>query len=1091
MKKTLIYMFAFFLCGSLFAENFRMGREAYNWYFGNQAGITFNTPDKSPEPFNGCQIITLEGCASISDSEGKTIFYTDGFYVKNKFNKNMPDGSYLNGHYSATQSSLIAKKPGQENIYYVFTVDYQIGKKGFCYSVVDMNGDNSLGAVIEKNIPIKAEVTEKLTAAWHANGKDIWIIVHGWNNNKFLSYLLTEEGLSQTPVESSVGMVHTGGLLTFMMHENKVGYMRVSPDGRKIACAIRMANTVQIVDFDNKTGRISNPIELTDKKFEHPYGIEFSSDRRFLYLSKLTDSERLYQIDLQYSNAQDIINNSVLIDTGSYDEEFLGGIQSGPDGKIYIAQFKTKYLAVISDPCQKGIDCGFQTDAIYLENGECIQGLPNFSQLSYKIERSEKADVSLCEGETLLLFAGIGDKEEIDSYLWKGPNGFSSNDKDLFISNIKSFQAGIYTLEAEGKDVRLIRIFNVKVHEKPEAEIIGDEVLIPGDKIELEISKYEQENRYLWSTGETSEKIIIEKPGDYWVRVESPFGCCDTAYHSVQFVDSLYVEIAGPDLLCEGDRIQLKALPEGPDYSYSWSTGDTSNAISISVAGNYSVTVTDESGRYGTDSKNIENVDKPVAEIILQDDKELCEGEILVMKAYKQDGCNYIWSTGEWGDSIIVEKSGTYILIAQNEHGCINADTSSVTFNPMPALSIIPEKDPVICSDESIELHIEQGYEDCKWSTGETGSSIIVNKPGIYSATYTNEHGCSAFDSIEIVPVEYNLAFSDQKRDSYDFENVSVGNTQTKQILLTNNGNHKILIDSIEPVQEGDAFSISHAVLPVELSSNSSIEIVLNFSPCHKGIHKADIKVDISEPCEHQIISPVSGLSTINTIVWLPDTTGIIGDNNFRIPLKAKLETPDDYSLLMSYRAEIRYIADMYMPREFYICDLNDIFIEDDQRVLIIEGDDIIISNQETTIGEFEGTVLLGDKNETPLIISDFAYRSEFVNFSTINGRLRIAGLCFQNGSRITLLDVLQAKVSPNPSSGGFVQIDLENCSEGDYEIKIYDARGILVKKLTWKNGKEKTKSLRIDLTGIPSGIYQVAIIGPFRRIIHPVTILN
>ena len=1068
-----------------------MGRESYNWYFGTQAGITFNTHDKSPEPINGCEIITLEGCASVSDSEGKTIFYTDGFYVKNKFNENMPDGSYLNGHYSATQSSLIAKKPGSGNIYYVFTVDYQIGKNGFCYSLVDMNSDNSLGAVIEKNIQIMPEVTEKLTAAWHANGEDIWIIVHGWNNNKFFSFLLTEDGLSEKPVESSAGMVHTGGQLTFMLNENKVGYMRVSPDSKKLACAIRYANTVQIFDFDNETGKVSNPIELTDKKYEHPYGLEFSPDSRFLYLCKLTDSERLYQIDLQYDNAQNIINNSVLIDKGTYNEEFLGGIQAGPDGKIYIAQFKSKYLAVISDPCKKGLDCGFQTEAIYLENGRCMQGLPNFSQLAYKSERSEEDVISLCEGETLRLFPGTGKDEEIDSYLWKGPNGFSSNDKDLLISDVKSFHSGIYTLEAEGRDIRVIKIFNVEIHDKPEAEILGDDLLIPGDNIELKLKKYDQEYEYLWSTGETSEKIIIEKPGDYWVKVESPFGCCDTAYHSVQFVDSLYVEIAGPDHLCEGDSIQLIALPGGSDYKYLWSTGDTSNAISVNEPGNYSVTVTDETGRYGTASKNIENAGKPVAEIILQDESELCEGDILLMRAYKQDGCNYIWSTGEWGDSIIVKESGTYILIAQNEYGCTNADTSEVIFYPIPELQIIPQKEPVICSNESIELRIEQGYENCKWSTGETGSFIIVNKTGIYTASYINEHGCRAIDSIEIMPVEYKFEFSDRKNDSFDFGNVSVGSTQTKEIFLTNKSKHGVLIDSIEPVQEGDAFSISHVVLPAELPSNTSMEIILNFSPCHKGIHNAELQVDISEPCEHKIISPVSGLSTINTIVWLPDTTGIIGDDNFRIPLKARLETPDDYSLLMSYRAEIRYTADMYMPREFFICDLNDIFIEDDQRVLIVEGNDIVISNQETTIGEIEGTVLLGDKNETPLIISDFAYRSEFVNFSTINGRLRIAGLCFQNGSHITMLDILQAKVSPNPSSGGFVQIDLENCSEGDYEIKIYDARGILVKKLSWKNGKEKTKSLRIDLSGIPSGIYQVAIIGPFRRIIHPVTILN
>ncbi|MGJ8661455.1 MAG: T9SS type A sorting domain-containing protein [Bacteroidota bacterium] len=50
--------------------------------------------------------------------------------------------------------------------------------------------------------------------------------------------------------------------------------------------------------------------------------------------------------------------------------------------------------------------------------------------------------------------------------------------------------------------------------------------------------------------------------------------------------------IATPnDTICQGETVTLSAL--NPAGSYMWSTGDTTQAITVSQAGNYSVTVTD------------------------------------------------------------------------------------------------------------------------------------------------------------------------------------------------------------------------------------------------------------------------------------------------------------------------------------------------------------------------------------------------------------------------------------------------------------------------------------------------------------------
>lgn len=53
--------------------------EANNWYFGQNAGVSFATGD--PVALTDGQLNTWEGCSSISASNGSLRFYTDGITV--------------------------------------------------------------------------------------------------------------------------------------------------------------------------------------------------------------------------------------------------------------------------------------------------------------------------------------------------------------------------------------------------------------------------------------------------------------------------------------------------------------------------------------------------------------------------------------------------------------------------------------------------------------------------------------------------------------------------------------------------------------------------------------------------------------------------------------------------------------------------------------------------------------------------------------------------------------------------------------------------------------------------------------------------
>jgi WD40 repeat protein len=350
--------------------------EAFHWYFGNHAGLDFSSG--TAVAVNNGAMVTDEGCSSISDAAGNLLFYTNGVNVYNKLHQLMPNGTGLLGHVSSTQSALIAKKPGTTDHYFIFTSDageyVAPPNDGIHYSEVDMNLNSGNGDIIiaTKNTPLLATATEKLCGTLHANGTDIWIMAHGWNDSTFYAYLVTSSGVNPIAVISASGSVHGG------IDDNTIGQMKFSPEGNKLALGVRIAGFFELFDFDNATGIISNPVLLQIPQFLSAYGVEFSPDGSRLYVC--TDSfTSLYQYDISSGNSVTIINSLLTVGTIS------GGaasMQLGPDGKIYLAHYigtnGNQYLGRINSPDASGTSCGYINNAINLGTGKCIYGLPNF-----------------------------------------------------------------------------------------------------------------------------------------------------------------------------------------------------------------------------------------------------------------------------------------------------------------------------------------------------------------------------------------------------------------------------------------------------------------------------------------------------------------------------------------------------------------------------------------------------------------------------------------------------------------------------------------------------------------------------------------
>ena len=392
-----------FIPSILFAQ-----REGYNWYFGLNSGINFNSG--FPIAVTNSAIFTWYGSASISDSKGNLLFYTDGMTVWNKNNTTMTNGTGLMGSNMSTQSALIVPLPGSVNIYYIFTVPANGNVNGFRYSIVDISLNSGLGAVTLKNIPLITPVCEKITAIKNADNKSIWIITHLYGSDAFCEYQLTSGGLNLNPIITHIGSYHNGTI------GGAKGYMKVSPDSKTLAVASSDPYNpfTELFDFNNLSGLINNPRQLLyNSNPISSNGIEFSPDGSKLY----TCNGFIYQFNIKLTNLN-AINNSIKIIYDYSGFILFRALQVAPDGKIYLSHWSSgnpHYLASINNPNDTGILCNFIILSYYLGiSSLCAYGLPTFMQ-SYFFMADFIAN-NQCLGDSTSFI--LTNKNQLDSVSW-------------------------------------------------------------------------------------------------------------------------------------------------------------------------------------------------------------------------------------------------------------------------------------------------------------------------------------------------------------------------------------------------------------------------------------------------------------------------------------------------------------------------------------------------------------------------------------------------------------------------------------------------------------------------------------------------
>jgi hypothetical protein len=256
---------------------------------------------------------------------------------------------------------------------------------------------------------------------------------------------------------------------------------------------------------------------------------------------------------------------------------------------------------------------------------------------------------------------------------------------------------------------------------------------------------------YLWSNGMTTQSIGVSTSGNYSVTVTNASGCSGTSAPATVTVNqppAPTITAGGPTTFCAGGSVTLTSSPAA---SYLWSNGATTQSITSTAAGNYSVTVTDANGCTGTSSATAVTVNPlPIATITASGATSFCQGGTVTLTANASS--SYLWSTGATSQSIVVNASGSYSVTVTNANGCSATSQSTVvTVNALPTPTITPSGPTTFCNGGQVTLTASAG-SSYQWSTGATTQSITVSSGGTYKAFVTDANGCGAFtNSVTVV----------------------------------------------------------------------------------------------------------------------------------------------------------------------------------------------------------------------------------------------------------------------------------------------------------------------------------------------------
>jgi gliding motility-associated-like protein len=717
------------------------------WIF-NQQAIAFNNSDTN-------NIIKHEpsklAFTSYTGKDGNIKLYTNG----NVLSDGKQIITFREEDNNAKQPALIMPVPQKNDSFYVFLSN----RFYYEYAIVDIKNISNA-----KFTNLNIDSYGAQTTIYDDTRSDFWYICYGKEN--ILSYKITKNGIFK-PFSSKI-------------EENKTNVegliIKSSACGKFVATSAINYN-IQIYNFNNITGALTNPVKIIDDNGNAIIAkdIEFSASGTAIYFIA-KDTDGIYNTIYKYD-----INTKTLIQIGKAPNGEINGLQLAPDGNIYtlyrLSVFtQGEYLSAINEQ-------DIKWEAIKLS--QINNTLPCFSNALYKYLNFSWKEVN-CFGERIDI--KIFNKDSINDVLWNFGFEGDNNTSNEIEPELDYPYSGEFTITLtayfDNRSLELKQMKKIKIPESISPIIFPVNLSLCGENDNENITvkcKNEENNTYTYkwllnnnNIDKFQKEINISEKGFYKVEVRNERQCLETSSIQVLKTESINVEPIEDKYFCTEPfnyKIAPKIKENISNLNYIWNTGETSATIDVQYSGIYDVEISFRNCKVN----EIINVDLFKNPILSSSHVTACANQEFLLQAATSQPAAVIFDNSNisqlklsyWNSDVISEKRGNEISVKINnageyvftynqiyDFGCIFSTDLSVTVNETPQVEFLG--DTIFYRDMEISV-VPVNQATYYWEpTGETTNNIKVPKAGEYKVTIT-KNNCSGSKNINITKKDINF----------------------------------------------------------------------------------------------------------------------------------------------------------------------------------------------------------------------------------------------------------------------------------------------------------------------------------------------
>lgn len=345
--------------------------------------------------------------------------------------------------------------------------------------------------------------------------------------------------------------------------------------------------------------------------------------------------------------------------------------------------------------------------------------------------------------------------DSLGNMIWLVKDNGPANNSDQAVSMATDTFGNVY-ITGLSKGVGTNEDYNTIKYCQLSASVTNDTTICLGDDVQLGVvSSFAGIDTVVWTpttfldlTDPVNPIATPTMTTTYIVALTNLYGCTDydTVTINVVPLPGPQIQTSGPLGFCQGNQVTLTAVDTtNGGASFLWNTTDTTQSITVSAGGVYSVIITDTNTCSSQSQVTVTVYGLP--NITAGSDTGFCQSTSIQLCA--TGGIQYAWSPAFGvSDTTLAcptfgpTSSTTYTVTGTDANGCSSSDSVSLFLFPSPSVPVISQNVAVLTSTPASTY---QWYLNGNPIAGAVSQAFTPTQNGTYYVMITDSNGCAAF----------------------------------------------------------------------------------------------------------------------------------------------------------------------------------------------------------------------------------------------------------------------------------------------------------------------------------------------------------